>query len=340
MEPLPSILIHEYVCGGGWQQPCLPKDLANEGLAMLRALVADFKGWGGCKIITTRDTRLAHVSLEADQIIDLAPDTHYETLSFLAANCTAALIIAPETDGILEKLSRLVERRGACLLGSSPASISLASNKWRCHKLFTDAGLPTPDSWCVTPKKAGKMAQKIGFPLVIKPVDGVGCEGVCLITDPSSTQAALLKNNNSGTPLLLQKYIKGDSASVSLLVTEKEILFLSLNSQIIEIDSSFCYKGGQVPFARERQQEVFSLVKQAVALVPGLKGYIGVDLILTDQGCFLIEINPRITTAYIGLRRVVNINLAAAIWGIFNNRDLPKKISLSGKAVFKKEELI
>lgn len=307
---------------------------------MLQALLADFRAWGGCKTITTRDRRLAHISLPADHVIDLEPEQHYSTLSHLAGHCTAALVIAPESNGILASLSALIESKGALLLGSCPAAISVAANKWNCHQLFIRAGLPTPDTWCVKPHEAEEMAEKIGFPLVIKPVDGVGCEGVSLITDPCSVRFALSKNTFWDNSFLLQQYIQGDSASVSLLVTENDTLFLSLNRQTIEIGSPFSYKGGEVPFTCDRHQEAVSLAKQAIALIPGLNGYVGIDLLATDHGCYLIEINPRITTAYIGLRRVVNINLAEAIWTLATSEVLPKKISLSGKAIFRKEKLI
>jgi predicted ATP-grasp superfamily ATP-dependent carboligase len=340
MIPLPSILICEYVSGGGWPDPLLPEGLANEGLAMLEALLKDFRAWGGCKTITTRDRRLAHIPLPADSIIDLEPGQHYSTLSQLASQCIAALVIAPESNGILASLSALIESRGACLLGSSPSGIYVTANKWNCHQLFSSAGLPTPETWYVKVHETGETAEKIGFPLVIKPIDGVGCKGVNLIINPDSTQFALSKNIFPENRLLLQRYIQGVHASVSLLVIENDTLSLSLNRQTIEIGSPFSYKGGEVPFTCARQQEAISLAKQAAALVPGLKGYIGVDILITDQGCYLVEINPRITTAYIGLRSVININLAEAIWTIATNGVLPKKITLSGKTIFRKEKVI
>jgi len=44
---------------------------------------------------------------------------------------------------------------------------------------------------------------------------------------------------------------------------------------------------------------------RACEAVPGLKGYIGVDLILTRTEAMVIEINPRLTTAYLGVRRAL-----------------------------------
>ena len=47
---LPSaILVHEYVTGGGWPTPDLPPGLAEEALAVLRALLADLRAWAGSR---------------------------------------------------------------------------------------------------------------------------------------------------------------------------------------------------------------------------------------------------------------------------------------------------
>ncbi len=53
---------------------------------------------------------------------------------------------------------------------------------------------------------------------------------------------------------------------------------------------------------------------RAVGLVPGLRGYVGVALVLAAGGCFLIEIDPRLTTSYVGLRRGPAFDLAEAHW--------------------------
>ena len=72
-----------------------------------------------------------------------------------------------------------------------------------------------------------------------------------------------------------------------------------------------------------RRAEACELAQRAVALVPGLRGYVGVDLVLGEETCWLIEINPRVTTSYVGLRRVVGLNMAAAIWRACRDGSLP-----------------
>jgi predicted ATP-grasp superfamily ATP-dependent carboligase len=84
--------------------------------------------------------------------------------------------------------------------------------------------------------------------------------------------------------------------------------------------------------------QALELACAAVSLVPGLKGYVGVDLVLTDNGVQLIEINPRLTTSYIGLRQVVRTNLAQAIWDACLNDQLPDHIELDGQVVIRKDD--
>lgn len=307
---------------------------------MLQTVLADFRAWGGATVTTTRDRRLADVSLPADRIIDLDPSAdHYITLAQLARQFTAALIIAPESGGILERLSALMEGQGVRLLGSSSGSIATAANKWDCYQLFRQAELPTPVTWSVSVKKARETAEKIGFPLVIKPIDGVGCEGVRLIRDIHALLLTLEEHRFHENQLLLQRYITGQHISASLLLATNNTACLSLNKQSIKIGTTFTYQGGEVPFICGQHDEAIALAKKAVTLIPGLKGYVGVDMLINDEGCFLIEINPRLTSSYIGLRQVVNVNLAEAIWNASVEDLLPQEIFLSGKAVFGKEVL-
>jgi len=64
-------------------------------------------------------------------------------------------------------------------------------------------------------------------------------------------------------------------------------------------------------------RRAWRLAERVVASLPETQGYIGMDLVLAaDPGGSedaLIEVNPRLTTSYVGLRRAVGCNLAAAM---------------------------
>jgi len=326
------------VTGGGWPAQDLPHGLAAEGFAMLRAVLNDFQSWGGVRLVTTRDVRLAGFSLSADRVVNLHHEEYLDALNGLIADVDAALIIAPETDGVLARLSALVEGKGRLLLGSSAEGASIAGDKWDCFQRFAENGLPTPRTWRVNCAEALTASEEFGFPLVVKPVDGAGCDGVSLVPDSSSLRRALDLLRPPPESILIQAYLPGTHASVSLLAAETGVLPLSLNEQAVTVGAPFLYRGGTVPLDHVQRDVAFEYAGRAVSLAPGLRGYVGVDMLLTEEECCVIEINPRLTTSYVGLRQVININLAEAIWRACRDRTLPQGFILSGRASFHKEE--
>jgi predicted ATP-grasp superfamily ATP-dependent carboligase len=190
----------------------------------------------------------------------------------------------------------------------------------------------------VSAAEAFTAAEEFGFPLVVKPVDGVGCEGVSIVSDSSSLGTALELLRPWPECILLQRYLTGIHASVSLLAAESGVLPLSLNEQMMSVGVPFDYRGGTVPLDHVQREAAFEYAGRAVSLVPGLRGYVGVDLLLTERECHVIEINPRLTTSYVGLRQVIDINLVEAIWRACSENALPREIILSGGVSFHKEE--
>ena len=61
--------------------------------------------------------------------------------------------------------------------------------------------------------------------------------------------------------------------------------------------------------------------------VEGLRGYVGVDVVLgtaaDGSGDVVIEINPRLTTSYIGLRALARFNLAEALLAVVEGTEPP-----------------
>jgi predicted ATP-grasp superfamily ATP-dependent carboligase len=375
-DPKP-IFVHEFVAGGGWAGEELPPGLLTEGYAMLQAVLADFRRWGRFPILTTLDARLSHPhpngrakrargakrrsgnrgARPAWRLLEepkgpegpkggveiVGPGQHKDLYPALVAQSQAVLVIAPETAGILQRLTATVEGLGVPLLGSSSDAVAVAGDKLACYRRFRRAGLPTPATrharFGQDPEAA---VGDLRYPLVIKPVDGVGCEGVMPVHCAADLPSALarLQTVTGRDDFLVTEYVSGTPASVSLLVTSAGARPLTLNRQHITLtDGSFTYRGGTVPLEHPLGQRAFAVAVQAVSVIPGLRGYVGVDLVLTDDEAFVIEVNPRLTTSYIGIRQVVDLNLAEAIWLACVRDELPHRVTTHGQVTFTKDEL-
>ncbi len=342
-----TVLVYEYFSGGGCPADELPGALAAEALGILWALLVDFRRWGAVRTITALDPRfeelvlgLSRKTLPADEVVYASPSEHEEVYLSLLKRCDAVLVVAPETGGVLARLTALAEMAGTPLLGSSATAVATAGDKAACYRLFRLAKLPTPRTLTAGFVSAAQVAEQMAFPLVIKPLDGVGSEGVCRVDRPSDLPSilTLVRQVTSHEQILLQSLASGIHISVSLLIARSRCLPLSLNRQLIQAGLPFKYRGSQVPFHHQAGDNVFELARSAVSLIPGLNGYVGVDLVLVNDGALLIEINPRLTTSYIGLRQVTPVNLAQLIWEASKSGILPDHVPLTGGVVVKKDD--
>ena len=147
-----------------------------------------------------------------------------------------------------------------------------------------------------------------------------------------------------GSRVIVQEFIDGTDISVSLISDGKKAIPLSLNEQFISLkDDKGTYLGGKLPFESRYGEEAFEIATKAVEAVDGLKGFVGVDLIINADekdiySVYLLEINSRFTTPYVGLKQVANINIGKSIIDLVDGNmgidDLD--ISLDGEVEFKK----
>jgi tyramine---L-glutamate ligase len=307
------ILVYEFASGGGLAGRAIPASLLREGAAMRRALVEDLAA-AGHDIVTTADPRVRAGRLPGIEVVTLprSRGARDAMLDRVIAGADAAWLIAPETDQCLEQIVRRVERRGKMLLGSGADVIRRASDKSRLPDALQAMGIRHPATRtirrCTNP---AIIAHELGSPIVVKPSRGAGSQGVTVVRSPRDLRGALALANrvNRSGSAVLQEYVRGTAASVSLLGDGRDAVALTLNAQII--GASLSYRGGQTPLHHPLAARAIATALDACRGISGLRGFVGVDLILTRSDVVVIEVNPRLTTAYLGIRAAVDQNVAA-----------------------------
>ena len=61
-----------------------------------------------------------------------------------------------------------------------------------------------------------------------------------------------------------------------------------------------------------------------IKALPGLRGYVGVDILISKDEVLLVEVNPRLTTSYAGLRLALGVNPAGLVLQTFVAQKLPE----------------
>jgi predicted ATP-grasp superfamily ATP-dependent carboligase len=305
-SPAMQIFVYELVSGGGLLGSGGPVSagLLREGAAMRAALVADFAELPGVQVVTTHDVRYPGLTAQ-DHVV---ADSRSERKLFhrLAAQADWSVVVAPEFDGLLLERADCVVGAGGRLLGPSPELITLAADKDRTARALQSAGVPVPFGRLLDPGQ--RLPSDFPYPAVVKPVDGAGSLNVRRVSgsdDPLPTRTG---------PMRLERFHPGTPASVAVLCGPSCRLSLAPCGQNLSTDGQFRYLGGTVPLPPPLGPRAVALAKRAVAALPDPTGYLGIDLILgaaaDGSADVVIEINPRLTTSYIGLRAASDANLA------------------------------
>lgn len=160
----------------------------------------------------------------------------------------------------------------------------------------------------------------------------MGCLGIRLCRDRDSLCQRWERQPNPDA-YVAQPFVAGTAASLSLIARNGESTLLSTNRQRIAAMDDELVLLGCVVNGLEGSPEIFeALAREIAAALPGLWGYAGVDLVDTPAGPQVLEVNPRLTTSYVGLRESLRINPAALVLDLLFG-DRPPSLRLSGTPV-------
>jgi tyramine---L-glutamate ligase len=323
------IFVYEYLSSGAAGDAFGMVSLQTEGWAMLSAVLEDLTRCPRIETCTLLDPhrQLSAANWPTRTLVHVAePAREEQTFRALAAAADFSLVIAPEFDGILERLCRWVEEERGYLLGPSATAVRLTADKLTLAYHWKTQGIPTP---IVLDTPSWSAPASFSYPIVAKPRYGAGSQATFLVHNDEGLAQALLHAESEGwtSPLLLQDYCPGLPVSVAFLAGGEKRYALPALEQRLSHDGRFRYLGGRLPLPDKLDRRARRLADRAVKDLEGLQGWFGVDLLLGDpedgSGDVVIEVNPRLTTSYLGLRQLARFNLAEALLAVATGSPTP-----------------
>ena len=346
-----SILVFEYFTASGEKDKCI----ISEAEALIFALLDDLKDFKKDVVINKSYENVINgfdnvnpILIEGD-VVDWLADN--------AGQFSKAIFISAENNNNLYNITKILEENDVKIYTSSAEACFKSSDKSESYEALYDV-VPQPRTFRfkIDPKGYWKRAIEnlyekwqaedplTKLKIIIKPLIGVDCEDIVVIEDIDDLTLDLDKIFVPGSRVIVQEFIEGTDVSVSLISDGKTAIPISLNEQFVELkDDKGTYIGGKVPFKNKYKDEAFEIAKKAVEAIDGLKGFVGVDLIINADekdvySIYLLEINSRFTTPYVGLKQIANFNIGKTIVdlidGDINIEDID--MSLEGEVEFKK----
>ncbi|WP_438970606.1 ATP-grasp domain-containing protein [Methylophaga sp.] len=291
-----TLFIYEHLTSGALSGEPYSVSLMHEGNAMLQAITNDLLALGH-HIVTMRDARLDNTALtEAGVYVREITSLSDYQLSWDEAikQYHQFLLIAPETDNVLADLTQNLEQQYKTVLGCDSLSIGICSDKILTYHHLQQNGFCSPTTLASQEWLADSHDTDASW--AIKPRDGAGCEQTyCLNTDEARESLA-----NDNREWIVQPFIAGENLSLSLFMTKDDIELLSINIQHIEMNGRTLTLKYCEPHRQDQLDSTVALelASSIHATMPGLWGFVGIDLIKTENTLWIIDINPRLTSSY------------------------------------------
>ena len=351
MQENDSILVFEYFTASGEKDKCI----ISEAEALIFALLDDLSDFNIDLVI---NESYGEIVKDYDNVNPILIDIDIvDWLVDNAANFKKAIFISAENNNNLYNITKILEENNVKIYNSSADACLKSSDKSASYEeLYGVVPQPRTFRFKIDPKGYWKRAIEnlhekwqaedplTPLKIIIKPLMGVDCEDIVVIENIEDLTLDLDKIFEPGSRVVVQEFIDGTDISVSLISDGKKAIPISLNRQFIELkDDKGTYLGGRLPYETKYKDEAFEIAKKAVEAIDGLKGFVGVDLIINNDekdvySVYLLEINSRFTTPYVGLKQISSLNIGKSIIDLIDGNvsidDID--ISLDGEVEFKK----
>ena len=236
------------------------------------------------------------------------------------------------------KLARELENEGVPIIGTSPDSIDLAEDRERFQKLLNEIGLTQPPNEIArNTEQAVKSANKIGFPLVVRPSYVLGGRAMEIVYNNDDLKDYMEKavQVSHSSPVLLDRFLN-DAIEVDIDVISdgKDVFIGAIMEHIEEAGIHSGDSGCSIPPYTLSDKIISKLRTQVTQLALELNviGLMNTQFAIKDQEIYLLEVNPRASRTAPFVSKAIGIQLAKAGALVMSGKSL-KELNLGNEVV-------
>ncbi len=207
--------------------------------------------------------------------------------------------------------ARLAERLGLKFLNSKTAT--LIRDKYSVRERLARHAIRQPRfALATTNAQLKSTIETIGFPVLIKPSDGYGsqniltfmsAEGFAALAAPFANYLPLKTDYGLGVcandRLVVEEYIRGEVIGCETFTVDGRHMFLGINDKVFFPPPCFGIKGSCFPSGRFDTEKIRDYVFQILDALYFDFGAAHTEIIITPDGPYLVEVNPRLIGAHI-----------------------------------------
>jgi D-alanine-D-alanine ligase len=208
------------------------------------------------------------------------------------------------------------EALGVAYTGSGPLTCRFAFDKGLAKGMLNAAGIPTPPAYVMSREAVQHMgagaavrraADRLGYPLVVKPAAQGSALGLSVVEDPSGLSAAALGAFDHGDRILLERFIDGIDVSVAMFGPDLRVLppvEISSRAKVFDFETRLSPGAFEYICPPSINEPRFEKIATEVAGLVGARDFVRVDLRVDADGPSVLDVKTCLpfAAAQAGLR--------------------------------------
>ena len=204
---------------------------------------------------------------------------------------------------------------GVHIIGTSPETIDLAEDRDRFRKVCAKMGIPQPESdMAGSPEEALAIAQRIGYPLMVRPSYVLGGRAMEVVHDEEMLRhyVAAAVEVSPERPILIDKFLENAIETEADAISDGADVFVPAVMEHIELagihsgDSACVIPPVSIP---QKHIDTICRYTRKIATELNVVGLMNIQYAIANDIVYILEANPRASRTVPLVSKVCNINM-------------------------------
>jgi carbamoyl-phosphate synthase large subunit len=210
-----------------------------------------------------------------------------------------------------------LEKAGVKVLGTTVNSIDIASDRGRFNKMMQKYGIPMPESGTATNlDEALKVAQRIGYPLIVRPSYVLGGRGMEIVHDEDELKlyASAAVGITPDKPMLIDRYLENAIETEADALADGNEVFIPAVMEHIEYAGVHSGDAAcAIPPITLTQKHIDTIEEYTRRIAHELQvvGVMNIQYAICKDIVYVLEANPRASRTVPLVSKVCNIGMAS-----------------------------
>ncbi|MDI6687251.1 MAG: carbamoyl-phosphate synthase large subunit [Desulfobacterales bacterium] len=213
-------------------------------------------------------------------------------------------------------IARDLEKAGVKILGTSPETIDLAEDRDRFRKIMYEMGIPQPKSGMAgTTEKALEIAERIGYPLMVRPSYVLGGRAMEVVYDEEMLlhYMSAAVDVSPKRPILIDKFLENAIEAEADAIADGTDALVPTVMEHIELagvhsgDSACVIPPVSIPL--KHLETIYEYTKK-IAIKLKVVGLMNIQYAIANDTVYILEANPRASRTVPIVSKVCNISMA------------------------------